>query len=77
MGWSGDINQILSVLSVLGADQDEQGNYLVRGNIISFMGIGPDCVVDDEAEYRKGGDWCNLVSAMGMPSYGVQVTVIA
>lgn len=77
MGWSGDINELLHVLRTLGADQDEQGKFIVSGGICLFMGIGPDCVVDDEAKYMKGGEWYSMAAALGATSYGLKVTVIS
>jgi hypothetical protein len=67
-------SQLYNVLSCFGADMEGE-KYIVRGNITSFMGAGDEFVIDDTAEYRSGGHWCNLLSAVKVTSYhhGIQV----
>lgn len=79
-GWFGPKGQMMHVLRTLGADTDDKGHFLVRGTIASFMGDpsdNADVVIGGDAEYRRGGVWSSLPSAMNATSYGVRgITVI-
>jgi len=73
-GWIGTQSQLLHYLRVIGADRDKDEKFLVRGDIVSFMGIdiGPstDMVVGPDAEYIRGGRAYNLAAGLGRTSYG-------
>lgn len=78
MGWIGIRRELDYYLSVVGADRDEEGKFLIRGSIVSFMGIegeNAEIVVSDETEYFVGGRGCNLSSGLGSTSYGMRVKV--
>ena len=78
-GWMGRLGQVKHVLRTFGADVDEAGLFIVKGNITTFMGQtgdDADCVVGADAAYMKGGQWCGLVSTLKQTSYGLHVTVI-
>lgn len=77
----GRVGQLLHALRTFGADQDEDGNFIVSsGHISTFMGMqgeDADVVVSSEARYRKDGHWCSLAQALNSTSYGLRgVTVI-
>ena len=76
MGYLIDHSPLMNVLRVFKADQDEHGKFFVRGNITSFMGVGEEWCVGDDAEFRIGGEWRSLPRAISATSYGVPVTVI-
>jgi len=71
MGWIGPSSQFKYVLQVMGADRDEKGNFIVAGSIFSFLGLGEEIVVGDDAEYFVGGKPVNLAGALAATSYGV------
>jgi hypothetical protein len=79
-GWIGLTREVLQYLSVVGADRDEGGNFLVRGSICSFLGMtGEDAevVVAGDAEYFVGGAAKNLAAGLRSTSYGMGVCVIS
>jgi len=79
MGWIGTTGQLLHYLGVVGADRDDEGRFLVRGKIATFMGMGGDdaeCVVAENAEYQAGGQWFSLPAGLATTSYGTKVKVI-
>lgn len=75
-GWIGSHDALMNYLRVVGADQDGEGKFLVRGTIVSFMGVGEEYTVGADAEYRVGGRWCNLASGLNSTSAKLEVTVI-
>ncbi len=79
MGWMGDANHVKSALDTIGADKDENGDFLIVGKPpISFMGLGEELVLDDEVMYLLGGQPQSLVHLMNRTSYGLRgVTVIS
>jgi hypothetical protein len=80
-GWIGTHRQVAYYLSVVGADRDEQGRFLiVSGGIYSLLGDtreDSDAVIDSETCYLIGGKPVNLAAGLGTTSYGMRVTVIA
>jgi hypothetical protein len=68
-------NQLYNVLACFKADKDEKGKYIVRGNLTSFMGAGEEFVIDATAEYRRDGQWCNLLQAVRATSYYMPIEV--
>ena len=76
MGHPIDTNPLMNVLRVFRADQDAEGKFIVRGNITTFMGVGEEWCVGEDAEFRIGGEWRSLPRAISATSYGVPVTVI-
>ena len=79
-GWFGQLGHVKHVLRTVGADMDEEGNFLVRGTIGTLLGDSresADCVVGADAQYSRSGQWCSLAHAMNGTSYGLRgVTVI-
>jgi hypothetical protein len=78
-GWIGIARQLTYFLSIVGADKDEDGRYLIgNGSVTSFMGVGgenADVVVDGEAVYFVDGRQCNLAAGLRGTSYGMGVKV--
>jgi hypothetical protein len=68
-------SQLYNVLGCFGADKDEKGKFIVRGNITSFLGAGDEFVIDATAEYRRQGQWCNLLQAVKVTSYHMPIEV--
>ena len=75
-GWIGTVDQVQHVLRTVGADVDENGAFIVGGQIALFMGAGPDVVIGADAVYYRDGRQCSLAHAMAGTSYGVKVIVI-
>jgi hypothetical protein len=79
-GWLGVMRQVLYALSTVNADKDSEGKYLVRGDVISFLGLGgenAEVLIAENAEYYVQGKPYSLVGLMRATSYGVACTVIA
>ena len=74
MGWMGNASELLSYLSVIGADKDEEGNYLIGGAPVT-SGMDPtEVVVPAETVYFVDGKSVPL--AANMPeSRGLKVRV--
>lgn len=68
-------NELYNVLAAYKADKGDDGKYIVRGNITSFMGAGDEFVVDSSAQYRVGEEWRNLLVAIKSTSYFRPITV--
>jgi hypothetical protein len=76
MGCSTDINDVLLLLKEVGADKQE-GQFLIGGPPpIMFMGIGPDCVLQDGISYFLNGERRNLIDLIVEHHKGVRVHVI-
>jgi hypothetical protein len=79
LGWTGIMSQVLHYLRVVGADQSEDGRFLIRGDVVTFLGMGGDnaeTVVGPDAVYFVGGQEYNLAAGLRSTSYGVGVHVI-
>lgn len=74
LGWIGDPHQVVYVLGVVGADRDDQGNFMIFGEPIVF-GIDGDCVIPEGSEYTVGGKRCKLAALLADTSYGHKVQV--
>lgn len=72
MGWIGPTSQMLWALQVFGADKDEHGKFLVAGSISTFLGMGEETLVGDDAVFFVDGKPSNLAGALGSTSYGVK-----
>jgi len=72
MGWIGPQSQMLYVLQAFGADRDEEGRFKVAGNITSFLGMGDEALVGDDAMFFINGKPSSLAGALGTTSYGVK-----
>jgi len=70
MGWIGPSAQLLYAFQIFGADRDEEGRFKVAGSISSFLGMGEETLVGDDAVFFVGGKPSNLAGAMGTTSYG-------
>lgn len=75
MGWIGNSGELYNALSVAGCDQDN-GKFHVDGSITSFLGLGEEFVVGDDAVYYVSGKPISLVGLLGATSYGSKVVVI-
>lgn len=77
-GWSGQMNQVLHYLRTVGADRDEDGKFLIEGEVMSFLGLGgnADVVIPAETYYFVNGQRKNLAAGLGTTSYGLRPIVI-
>lgn len=76
-GWIGSSSQLLYALSVVGADMDKEGNYLIYGEpVISFLGLGEEMVVGEKTNFSIGGQRRGLAGFLQSTSYGMAVQVI-
>lgn len=75
-GWIGHPEHLLHVLSIVGADKDDEGNFLVYGEPV-VTGLTVEVLVPTGAEYSVQGTRANLASLLTQTSYGSKVTVIA
>jgi len=77
MGWIGPARQLRYALEMTGADKDAGGKFKVYNSApCSFMGLGEECVIDDECCYTVNGKKVSIAGLMASTSYGTQVTVI-
>lgn len=76
MGWIGSNSELMHVLRIFGVDQDEEGKFCVDGKIVSFMGMGEEMVVGDDAVAYIDGKPCNICNMLDITSYGKKVKVI-
>lgn len=78
-GWIGTMGQLRHALRMFGADTDELDQFLVRGQICTFMGVGgehAETVVGEDAQFLRDGEWRSVVNALRATSYGLAVNVI-
>ena len=80
-GWVGRESQLLDFLRMVGADQDEEGRFILDGGDVTvFLGgagvENPDVVVPEEARYFVNGQQRSLASGLVDAGHGVGVTVI-
>lgn len=75
-GWFGDKEQLEHYLAVVGADQAEDGRFLIYNHgVVSFLGLGQELVVSGATEYSVDGRRCNLAAGLRSTSYGIAVKV--
>ena len=61
MGWVGPAERVREAIRAH-ADNDEQGNHLLRGGrIADFLGAGQEFCLDDNVEIRVDGEWKPLI----------------
>lgn len=80
MGWIGTASELAHFLSVSGCDTESDGRFRVggpQGAITSFLGIGDEFCVSDDAVYFVEGNKVPLASGLCQTSYGVRIEVIA
>ena len=75
MGWFGNNREAMSYLSVVGADRDTEGKFLIYGAPVSVGFDGTELVVPAETEYSVAGRRCNLAAGLATTSYGMSVRV--
>lgn len=76
MGWIGLARQVEYALSIVGADKDEEGKYLIYGEPpCSFLGLGDELVIGENTNYFVQGQKCNLAGLLRGTSYGMAVKV--
>jgi hypothetical protein len=76
MGWIGSNSELMHVLRTFGVDRDEDGKFHVDGKIVSFMGLGEEMVVGDDAVAYIEGKPHNICNMLAATSYGLKVKVI-
>lgn len=76
MGWIGSNSELLHVLRTFGVDRDPDGKFHVDGKIVSFMGMGEEMVVADDAVAYIDGRPHNICNMLAATSYGLKVKVI-
>ena len=81
MGWMGTNGELRHVLRVFGAERDEQGRFLIVGDMpATFLGMGgenADVVVSDDVKCLIGGQEVSVAHLCNQTSYGVRnITVI-
>ena len=75
MGWFGPERQLRYALSIVGADKDESGRYLIYNEPVTVGLDGTEAVVPDGAEYSVDGKRKNLAGLFNSTSYGTAVAV--
>ena len=80
-GWSGNMMAVKNYLRVVGADQDEDGAFIIGGEgFVSFMGMElndySDVLVPSETVYFVGGKPSNLSAGLRSTSSGIGVVII-
>jgi hypothetical protein len=75
-GWIGDIEHVIYVLGLAGADRDgPDGPFHVYGaHVVIGLG-GRDCVIGSDVEYAVDGKRAPLAALLGSTSYGTRVKV--
>jgi hypothetical protein len=63
---------VLHALRTVGADRDDDGNFLIDGAVASFLGLGEEVCISDSAHYLVGGQPRSLAALMNSTSYGVR-----
>jgi hypothetical protein len=79
-GWTGRMGQVTYYLSIVGADRDPDGKFLIEGGIYSFLGLvgnNVDVVVEANTRYFVNSHPASLVLGLRGTSYGMGVYVIA
>lgn len=78
-GWSGIMSQMLHYLRTVGADHDDDGRFLISGDVVTFLGMGgenAETVVGPETLYYIAGHAYGLAAGLGTTSYGSRPYVI-
>jgi len=78
-GWCGVKRELLHYLRIVGADQDEEGRFILSGDVVTFLGMDGDnaeTVVGPDACYYVDGQPGGLASGLGSTSYGSRPFVI-
>lgn len=77
MGWIGLVTDCKDALDAAGADQDENGSFLVYCVPPSrYMGFGDEIVVPDATEYSVNGRRFGLAEMLWHSKKGVRVNVL-
>jgi len=76
MGWMGPESQLLQVLRIAGCDRAKDGKFRVTGTIVSFMGLGEEFVVGDDAMAFIDGRPVSIAGLFEGTSYHFPVKVI-
>ena len=76
-GWFGTPDQLLHFLRTVGADRDENGDFMLAGDEGPAFGLGHrDVVVPASTVYFEGGRPHGLAAGLSGTSYGMAVAVI-
>lgn len=78
VGWLGSVRELRHALDVVGADRDEDGSFVLSGDVATFLGdASPDAevVVGADAHFYLAGESRSLAGLLGATSYGVRVAV--
>jgi len=79
LGWVGVMSQVKHYLRTVGADQDNDGKFLIRGDVVTFLGLSGDnaeTVVGPNTVYFRNGQASSLVFGLRSTSYGTVTHVI-
>jgi hypothetical protein len=76
MGWIGLLDQLNFYLSMVHADKNEKGEYLVAGEPVVVGLGGLEVVVREETVYFVDGKPKALAAGLRSTSYGMGVKVI-
>lgn len=68
--------ELANVLRVMRCDTDADGKFNVDGNITSFLGMGDEFVIGEDAVYYVDGTPRSLAHAIAGTSYSHPITVI-
>jgi hypothetical protein len=78
-GWVGTMREVSHFLRVIGADQDEEGRFIIGREVVTFLGMqdeNAEAVVGCEAVYFVGGQPAPLAAGLRSTSCGSGVWVI-
>jgi len=67
--------QVTRALEGVGADKDEDGRFLIYGELPA--GLGEEVVVSNRTLYGVAGDKRSLAGLLGSTNCGVAITVIS
>ena len=79
LGWVGIKSQVLHYLRIVGADRDEEGRFLIKGDVMTFLGLGgenAETLVGAKTVYYSNGKSCGLAAGLRSTSYGSAAYVI-
>lgn len=76
MGWIGSRAQLESALIISNADVDLEGRFVLFGQVVSFLGMGEEFVVGEDAFYTVKGEQINLSKMLNAYSGGFAIEVI-
>ena len=79
LGWTGVMSNVLHYLHVVSADRDDDGQFLVHGDIVTFLGMSgenAETLVGSNATYFVDGYPAPLAAGLRTTSYGTAAHII-